>query len=100
MTKSRKFDISEHLGDDELIAEYLNACMEEGGQELFLKAIGEVMKAIGVTEVTKRAGIGSRSSAYRSFSESGRPEIGTVKAVLDAIGMRLSIVPKSQVHAS
>lgn len=100
MAKTRKFDISEHLGDNEIIAEYLDACMEEGGQELFLKALGDVMKAIGVTEVSKRAGIGSRSSAYRSFSESGRPEIGTVKAVLDAIGMRLSIVPKTQGHAT
>lgn len=98
MTKTRKFDISEHLTDEETMAEYLDACMEEGGQELFLKALGDVMKAIGVTEVTKRAGIASRSSAYKSFSESGRPELATVGAVLDAMGMRFSVVPKEPVH--
>ena len=98
MTKTRKFDISAHLTDEETRAEYLDACMEEGGQELFLKALGDVMKAFGVNEITKKAGIASRTSAYRSFSENGKPEIGTVRAVLDAMGMRLSVVPKS--HAA
>lgn len=96
---TRKFDISEHLTDEVTIAEYLDACMEEGGQELFLKAVGDAMKAIGVAQVTKRAGIGSRTSAYRSFSENGNPEIGTVRAVLDAMGMRLAVVPKDHAEA-
>ena len=91
---TRKFDISEHLTDEESIAEYLDACMEEGGQELFLKGLGDAMKAIGITEITRKAGIASRTSAYRSFSENGNPEIGTVNAVLDAMGVRISIVPK------
>lgn len=100
MTKTRKFDISEHLVDEDIMAEYLDACMEEGGQELFLKALGDVMKAIGVSEITKKAGIASRTSAYRSFSENGKPEIGTVGAVLDAMGMRLSVVSKKHAHAA
>lgn len=100
MTKTRKFDISEHLTDEESMADYLDACLEEGGQELFLKALGDVMKAIGVSEVTRKAGIASRTSAYRSFSESGRPELATVGAVLDAMGMRLSVVPKHPEHAA
>jgi probable addiction module antidote protein len=100
MTTTRKFDISEHLTDEETMAEYLDACMEEGGQELFLKALGDVMKAIGVSEVTRRAGIASRTSAYKSFSENGKPELGTVGAVLDAMGMRLSVVPKEHAHAA
>ncbi|WP_374601727.1 addiction module antidote protein [Arenimonas sp.] len=100
MTKTRKFDIGEHLTDEETMAEYLDACIEEGGQELFLKALGDVMKAIGVTEVTKKAGIASRSSAYKSFSENGKPELATVGAVLDAMGMRFSVVPKEPAHTA
>lgn len=99
MTKTRKFDISEHLTDEESMAEYLDACMEEGGQELFLKALGDVMKAMGVANITRKAGIASRTSAYKSFSENGNPELGKVGAVLDAMGMRLSVVPKEHAHA-
>ena len=96
---TRKFDISEHLTDEVSIAEYLDACMEEGGPELFLKALGDAMKAVGVADIIKRAGIASRTSAYRSFSENGNPEVGTVEAVLEAMGMRLSVVPR-RAHAA
>lgn len=100
MATTRKFDIGEHLTDEASMAEYLDACMEEGGQELFLKALGDVMKAIGVSGITKKAGIASRTSAYKSFSENGKPEIATVGAVLDAMGMRLSVVPKENARAA
>lgn len=98
MTTTHKFEISEHLTDEESIVEYLDACIEDGGQELFLKALGDVMKAVGVSKVTKQAGIASRTSAYRSFSSSGNPGIVTVESVLETMGMRLSVVSKEH-HA-
>ena len=98
MTKTRKFVITDHLKDSRSIVGYLDACLEEGGQPLFLKALGEVIKAVGITKVTQAAGIASRTSAYRSFSPDGNPGIVTVDSVLDALGMRLSVVAKDQEH--
>ena len=98
MTATRKFNITDHLDDEESIIEYLDACLEEGGQPLFLKALGDLIKAYGVTHITSAAGIGSRSSAYRSFSENGNPGIIVVASVLDTMGMRLSVVAKERHH--
>lgn len=95
----RKFDISEHLTTDETVAEYLDACMEEGGQDLFLKALGDAVKARGVQQVTKSAGISSRSSFYRSIEPDGNPQFSTIRSVLESMGMRLAVVRKDHAHA-
>jgi probable addiction module antidote protein len=94
MATLKTFDITAHLSDPEGIAAYLDACMEEGGQELFLKALGDVIKAAGVSNVIRKAGIASRTSAYRSFSAAGKPEMRTVGTVLDTMGLRLAVVRK------
>lgn len=98
MAKLKQFDVTAHLSDAEGIAAYLDACMEEGGQELFLKALGDVIKAAGVSDVVRKAGIASRTSAYRSFSAAGKPELRTVGAVLDTLGLRLAVVRKDASH--
>ncbi len=94
----KKFDIKLHLSDAEGIAAYLDACIEEGGQELFLKALGDVIKSAGVSDVIRKAGIASRTSAYRSFSAAGKPELRTVAAVLDTMGLRLAVLRKEPSH--
>lgn len=97
--KTRKFEISEHLGDEAAIAEYLDACMEEGGQELFLRALGAAVKALGVQDVARKAGIGSRSSFYRSLVPTSNPKLATIGSVLDSLGLRLAVVTKDSEHA-
>ncbi len=99
-TTTRAFDISAHLHDQNAVAEYLDACLEEGGQELFLAGLGHVMKARGMRAMAERAGLASRTSAYRAFSENGNPEVNTVSAVLDALDLRLSVVPKEHAEAT
>ena len=47
MTKIQKFVITDHLKDSRSIVGYLDACLEEGGQPLFLEALGEVNKTVG-----------------------------------------------------
>ena len=100
MTTTGAFKMSDHLGSNEMIAEYLDACLEEGGTELFLAGIGHVMKARGMKGVAERAGLASRTSAYRSFSQGGNPEVSSLSAVLDALDLRLSVVPKHHAQAS
>jgi DNA-binding phage protein len=45
----RDFDPSEYLDDDEIIAEFLTAALEDPSAEIFLSAIGDVAKARGMT---------------------------------------------------
>ena len=47
-------------------------------RDVRIGTIGDVIKAAGVSDVTRKAGIASRTSAYRSFSAAGKPELRTV----------------------
>jgi probable addiction module antidote protein len=49
--KLRKFDASEYLDNEEVVAEYLTVALEDANPEVFLSAIGDVGKARGMTAV-------------------------------------------------
>lgn len=76
--------------------EYLNAALEddeEGTEERFLIALNHVAKAHGMSSVANKAGM-ARQAMYRALSESGNPEFSTLRNLLDAMGMRLSVEKK------
>ena len=47
--KTRRWDSTEHLKTDEDVADYLNACLEEGGDDpaFLAHALGVVARALG-----------------------------------------------------
>jgi probable addiction module antidote protein len=47
MTSFTKFDASEFLDNEEVIAHYLAAALENGDPDLFAAALGDVAKARG-----------------------------------------------------
>ncbi len=77
-------------------AEYLTAALEdedEGADERFLIALSHVAKAYGMSMLAKKSGL-ARQALYRALSESGNPELSTVKHLLDAIGLRFTVEKK------
>lgn len=80
-----KFDIADYLDNDEMIAEYLNAALEDGDENTLIVAIGHVAKAIGMTKISERTGL-SRPSLYKALSEGSKPQFSTILKVLRAIG--------------
>lgn len=66
-TRFAPFDPSEYLDNEEVIAEYLAAALEDPNPDVFLSAIANVAKARGLTEVAKVAGLG-RESLYIRLS--------------------------------
>ncbi len=89
-------DLVEKLKDAEFAAEYLNVSLEdsdEGAEERFLIALGQVAKAHGMTAVAERAGM-ARQAVYRALSETGNPELSSLKALLDAMGLKLAVEQK------
>lgn len=87
------WDSAEVLNDDEVIIEYLKAALEENDPELFVKAVGNVARAMGMTTVAQEAQLG-RPSLYKALSGERDPRIGTVMKVLGALGVRLTVAPK------
>ena len=88
--KIKNFDVVDFLGSDEAIIEYLNAALEEGDSDFFVKAVGDVARAKGMMKVARTTGLG-RQNLYRSLSRGGNPRVGTLFRVLDALDVRLSV---------
>jgi len=90
--ESSKFEISDYLDSNEMIAEYLNAVLEEGDES-------EVVKAIGMTKIAEETGMSrpslykSRPSLYKALSDGAKPQFSTIIKVLKAIGGQIRVNP-------
>lgn len=85
------FDAADYLNNDDVIAEYLSAAVEDPDPDVFLAALGDVAKARGMTQIAKDAGLG-RESLYKALSVGAHPRYETVRAVLRALGVKFAIV--------
>jgi probable addiction module antidote protein len=93
-TKTRPWDSAEHLETEADIAAYLDAVLAEEDPALVTHALGVVARARGMTQIADAAGVG-RASLYKALSSEGHPEFATVFRVLQALGLRLAVEPKS-----
>jgi probable addiction module antidote protein len=85
------FDPADYLDNDEVIAEYLSAAVEDQNPDVFLAALGDVAKARGMATIAKDAGLG-RESLYKALEAGAHPRYETVTAVLRALGVRFAVV--------
>ena len=91
--KYTPWDAAEFLTDDEIIVEYLKAALEEDDPAFFMKAVGNVARAKGMTAAAQDASLG-RPSLYKALSGERDPRIGTVMKVLAALDIQLTVAPK------
>ena len=85
-----KFDIVDYLKTDKDIAEYLTVVLEDSDPALFVAAIGDIARAKGMSEISKKSGV-TRESLYRALKIEARPRFETVAKVIHALGMRLTV---------
>lgn len=86
--ETREFDTARYLDSEELIAQYLNAALDDGNPDLLLMALGNIARARGMTQVAKSTGLG-RESLYKSLSAGSKPQYETVVKVINALGLKL-----------
>jgi probable addiction module antidote protein len=77
-TKTVPYDVAEQLRTPEEMAAYLDAA----------RALGDIARAKGMSQVARDAGL-SRESLYKALSENGNPSFATVLKVAKALGIRL-----------
>lgn len=82
------FDAANYLDNEDVIAEYINAIMEENDSSLLLAALADVAKARGMTQVAKDAGLG-RESLYKALAPGAKPRFDTVMKVINALHIKL-----------
>ena len=93
-TKTTRYDVAEHLRTSEEIAAYLEACLEEskGDASFVAKALGDIARAKGMTQVARDAGL-SRESLYKALSGERTPGFDTILKVVHALGIELHAAP-------
>lgn len=92
MAKLATFDAADYLDDDETIAEYLTAALEDQNPDVFLAAVRDVARARGMTQLAKDAGLG-RESLYKALTPGAKPRYDTMLKLLHALGVKLSATP-------
>ena len=51
MAKFARFDAADYLDDEETIAEYITAALEDSNPDVFLTAVRDVARARGMTQL-------------------------------------------------
>jgi len=88
--KLAPFDPTEYLDDEEVIAEYLTAALEDPNPKVFLLAVANVAKARGIAKVAEDSGLG-RESLYKALAPGAKPRYETVRKLMDALGVKLTV---------
>lgn len=85
-----QYDVAEHLRTPDEMAAYLEACLEEAGDDaaFIAKALGDIARAKGMAKVARDAGL-SRESLYKALSGDRSPGFDTILKVTKALGLKL-----------
>ena len=88
--KLRTWESAEHLKTEEDMAQYLDACLQEAGDDaaFLAKALGNIARAKGMSRLSRDTGM-SQESLYNALSGEGNPSFATILKVTSALGIRL-----------
>jgi len=92
-TQDYEEDLHQRLQDPAYAAEYLKAALEDDEEDsdaLFLLALRDVAKAHKMTHIAESTGL-NRESLYKMLSGAGNPSLSSVKAVLKAVSLKLTV---------
>lgn len=91
----RPFLLAE-LRDPAIAAAYVNDAAADDHPDGFLVALRDLVDAYGgMGVIAKRAGL-NRPQMYRTLANGGNPEFRTLRAILEAAGFSLAVVPKAR----
>lgn len=93
--KLAPFDAADYLTDEETIAEYLTAALEDPNPDLFLVAVRDVARARGMTQLAKDTGLG-RESLYKALTPGAKPRYDTMLKIMHGLGVKLTA---TSIHA-
>jgi len=90
--KTTRWDSAEHLKTDEDIQFYLEACLEEAGDDpdFIVHALGVIARAKNMSQLARDTGL-TREGIYKAFSSDGNPTFSTVSKVAKALGLQITV---------
>jgi len=89
-----RYDTADYLKTEADIAAYLDAVMDEAGDDpIFVaRALGVVARARNISKLARDTGL-SREGLYKALSEDGNPSFATIAKVAKALGLRITFTP-------
>lgn len=88
------WDAADGLDTPERIAAYLEAIFEDGDPALIAAGLGDIARSKGMTKIARGAGV-TREALYKALSAEGDPRLSTLLGVVRALGLTLTVAPKS-----
>lgn len=83
------YDTADYLKSDQDMVAYLEACMEEAGDDpaFIADALGTIARARGMTQLAEETGL-TREGLYKALSKDANPSFGTILKVMRALGLK------------
>ena len=98
LTTSYHEDLIKRLKNHKYALGYLNACLEDGDEGVFLLALRHVAEARGgVRKLSKKARV-NREHLFRMLSRKGNPRLSNLQSVVSAFGWKIALAEKGRQH--
>lgn len=93
--KLTKFDAAEYLKTEEDMAGFLDACLQEGGDDpaFITAALGTIARARGMSDLAEKTKM-TRAGLYKALGKNGNPSFGAVLKVIRAMGLEFHVSPQ------
>ena len=88
-TAFSRWDAADLLQNEDDIALYMEAAMEDGDPALITAALGDVARARNMSQLARDTGL-TREGLYKALSGEGNPSFATVLKVAHALGLKLT----------
>ncbi len=86
-----KWDASKFLDSPEMMKQYLQIMLEENGIDGFQRALADIAKAQGMSEIARKTNL-SRQNLYNALDQESSPNFETIKKIIEALGCKLAVV--------
>lgn len=88
--KTKRWDSAHYLETDDDIQLYLDAVLEEGGDDpaFVMHALGVIARAKNMSQLARDTGL-TREGLYKALSEEGNPTFATVTKIAKALGLQI-----------
>jgi probable addiction module antidote protein len=89
-TEFKPYDSADYLNSLEDIGYYLEAVLEEAGDDpaFITHALGVIARTQNFSDLARKVGV-SREGLYKALSDEGNPSFATIYKVAKALGLKI-----------
>lgn len=95
LTSSYHEDLVKRLKNHKYALGYLNACLEDEDEGVFLLALRNVAEAHGGIRMLSKKVKLNREHLFRMLSKRGNPRLNSLQSLVDAFGWKIALTEKS-----